>query len=264
MEVVMMRMRCAAWALLFLVAVVPAQATWIEPFISEIHYDNVGADRDEFVAVSVPGGIDLAGWQLVLYNGFNGMSYYSEALSGTGSGAGLSEFHWFIQRIQNGPDAVALISSFGDVVDFVAYEQIVTALNGPAVGSTARLLPVAQASDSPVGWSLQRGGDSSNWFWALAEATPGRVNTVLAARSTNDVPEAPVVALWLTGLVAWLLITFWPRSGFDYVNAGRRVDSNVEPTLGRASGRCGTQFVYAGEEWHEAKPRFFVLSRAKR
>ena len=33
-----MRMRCAAWALLFSVAVVPAQATWIEPFISEIHY----------------------------------------------------------------------------------------------------------------------------------------------------------------------------------------------------------------------------------
>ena len=130
------------------------------------------------------------------------MSYYPEAFSGTGSGAGLSEFHGFIQRIQNGPDAVALISSFGDVVDFIAYEQVVTALNGPAVGATARLLPVTQASDSPAGWSLQRGGDSSNWFWALAESTPGRVNKVLAARSTNYVPEAPVVALWLTGLVA--------------------------------------------------------------
>ena len=41
-------------------------------FISEIHYDNVGADAGEAVEVFGPAGTDLTGWSIVLYNGANG------------------------------------------------------------------------------------------------------------------------------------------------------------------------------------------------
>ena len=43
--------------------------------ISEIHYDNAGADTGEAVEVTGPAGVDLAGWSLVLYNGSGGAVY---------------------------------------------------------------------------------------------------------------------------------------------------------------------------------------------
>ncbi|MGH7673341.1 MAG: hypothetical protein ACREMC_10630, partial [Gemmatimonadales bacterium] len=37
--------------------------------ISEIHYDNTGADAGEAIEISGPAGADLTGWRIVLYNG---------------------------------------------------------------------------------------------------------------------------------------------------------------------------------------------------
>ena len=45
------------------------------PFISEIHYDNTGADVGEFVEVQFPAGTSSAGWKVVLYNGSGGAVY---------------------------------------------------------------------------------------------------------------------------------------------------------------------------------------------
>ena len=51
-------------------------------FINEIHYDNVGVDTGEAVEIAAAAGTDLTGWTLVFYNGFDGMVYRTEPLSG--------------------------------------------------------------------------------------------------------------------------------------------------------------------------------------
>ena len=45
------------------------------PFISEIHYDDVSTDVDEFVEVEFPAGTSSGGWKVVLYNGNGGAAY---------------------------------------------------------------------------------------------------------------------------------------------------------------------------------------------
>ena len=52
-------------------------------FINEIHYDNTGGDTGEAIEVAAPAGTDLNGCRLVLYNGANGLTYGTIALSGT-------------------------------------------------------------------------------------------------------------------------------------------------------------------------------------
>jgi hypothetical protein len=82
----------------------------IQPFISEIHYDNDGSDRGEFIAVTAAAGVDLFGWQLVLYNGATGGAYESVDLTGTVMPSQpWGELAWSVAGLQNGPDAVALV-----------------------------------------------------------------------------------------------------------------------------------------------------------
>ena len=81
-------LRSASLTLLLFAFMLPARATWVSPFISEIHYDNVGADVNELIAVTGPAALDLSGWQLVLYNGANGRPYDSVPLAGGFGGAG--------------------------------------------------------------------------------------------------------------------------------------------------------------------------------
>ena len=52
------------------------------PWINELHYDNNGGDVGEFVEVAGPAGLDLAGYQLVAYNGSGGALYATAPLSG--------------------------------------------------------------------------------------------------------------------------------------------------------------------------------------
>ncbi len=59
----------AVVAMTGLVSVPAAAAEEFTPFISEIHYDNVGADQGEAVEIEAPAGFDLTGWKIVRYNG---------------------------------------------------------------------------------------------------------------------------------------------------------------------------------------------------
>ena len=67
----------------------PASAAPGDPFISELHYDNAGADTGEAVEIEAPVGFDLTGWQIVLYNGNGGGSYHTATLSGVVPAAGV-------------------------------------------------------------------------------------------------------------------------------------------------------------------------------
>ena len=137
-----------------------AQPTLIaegDTFISEIHYDNVGADADEAIEVQAPVGTDLTGWTLVLYNGSNNGPYGTDALPTPVPDAGVVVVDYPANGIQNGaPDGVALVDASGAVVEFLSYEGELTASSGPALGLTSTDIGVAETSSNPLGQSLQR------------------------------------------------------------------------------------------------------------
>jgi hypothetical protein len=204
----MASIRLAPLALLLLVCTLPARANWISPFISELHYDNAGSDVGEFVAVGGPPGLDLSGWQIVLYNGSNGSPYDALPLSGMlGAGNGLAEMYRTVGGMQNGPDAVALISAADAVIDFVAYEGAVVATDGLAAGMTARDLPIAEGSATPVGSSLQRVGSLADWTWSTGPASPGMVNVGLVPPAQGRVPIVASWLVWFSGLLGLVLAT---------------------------------------------------------
>ncbi|TCB90720.1 ExeM/NucH family extracellular endonuclease [Micromonospora zingiberis] len=132
----------------------PASAT---PFISEIHYDNVGTDVGEAIEIEAPVGFDLSGWQIVLYNGGNGAAYHTRTLTGTVPAAGVVVAEYPVNGIQNGdPDGVALVSPSSTVAEFITYGGTFTAVGGPANGLTGTDIGVKESSSTPIGHSLQK------------------------------------------------------------------------------------------------------------
>ena len=153
--------------------------------INEFHYDDVGDDVDEFIEVRVNAGEDISTLSLDLYNGNNGQSYGTYAVSsGTMTSDGTYDY-WVVQTpgIQNGPDAIAL--SDGDIViEFLGYEGDVTATDGPAAGMTSTDIGVEEVR-VPEGESLQREDDGS---WSgPRDATAGAAN--------NSVPPPSIDTL---------------------------------------------------------------------
>ena len=62
-------------------------ASPVNAWINELHYDNDGTDEDEFVEIAVPSGFsDFANLQIVHYNGNGGGSIVS--VDGTGLSQG--------------------------------------------------------------------------------------------------------------------------------------------------------------------------------
>ncbi len=156
-------MLCCALAL-GIAAALPAQA---EVFVNEIHYDNLGADVGEAIEVVGSAGESLAGYQLVLYNGSNGQSYSTTTLpegnlATCGGQVRFAVATYPQDGVQNGsPDGIALVDPQGGVVQFLSYEGTMTASNGPAAGMTSTDIGVEQANSTPIGLSLQLGGEGN-------------------------------------------------------------------------------------------------------
>ncbi len=136
-------------------------------FINEIHYDNSGTDVGEAVEIAGTAGTSLAGWSLVFYNGGNGQSYATVALSGVigdqDDGYGTLSFAGPAGGIQNGaPDGIALVSPTG-VVQFLSYEGAFVATNGPALGLMSTDIGVAEEPAPGAGFSLQLVGTGSSY-----------------------------------------------------------------------------------------------------
>ncbi|MDH4100748.1 MAG: PEP-CTERM sorting domain-containing protein [Nitrospirota bacterium] len=182
-------------------------------FINEIHYDNAGTDVGEAVEIAGPAGFDLTGWSLVLYNGGNGLSYNTRALSGAilNQQNGFGTLSFSIAGIQNGaPDGLALVDSGATVIQFLSYEGIFTALNGPANGMTSVDIGVSESGLDAAGKSLQLIGGgrySEDFFWSVsASSSFGSVNTNQRFVASAPVPEPSTMLLFaggVVGLVAW-------------------------------------------------------------
>ncbi|HEX3478734.1 MAG TPA: DNA/RNA non-specific endonuclease [Kofleriaceae bacterium] len=159
---------------------------------AEIHYDNVGTDAGEAIEVSGPAGADVTGWQVILYNGTGGASYDTKPLSGpipaTCGDRGVLVINYPVNGIQNGsPDGMALIDASGAVVEFLSYEGVFAATNGPANGLTSTDIGASENGTESIGGSLQRSADGT---W-----TKATTNTFGACNDNGGTtPPPPVVA----------------------------------------------------------------------
>ncbi len=165
----------------------PVSAATDVPFISEIHYDNAGADTGEAIEIQAPVGYDLSGWKIYLYNGTGGVTYNpTTTLSGVVPSSGVVVTEYPVNGLQNGdPDGVALVQPDGTVSEFISYEGTFTATNGPAAGRLSVDIGVAQTGSSPAGHSLQK--IDGKWTGPAANSF-GKVNT---APATPEEPEEP-------------------------------------------------------------------------
>ncbi|GAA2648374.1 ExeM/NucH family extracellular endonuclease [Paractinoplanes durhamensis] len=183
------------------------------PFISEIHYDNVGTDAGEAIEIQAPAEFDLTGWKVVLYNGNGGAAYNTATLSGAVPAAGVVVQTYPADGIQNGaPDGVALVKPDGTVAEFLTYEGTFTATGGPAAGLAGTDIGVAETTTTPVGYSLQKIGGvwqapAQNSFGAVNSATtptdpdPTPIGCTTAVTNTIAEVQGTGTATPLTGAV---------------------------------------------------------------
>jgi 5'-nucleotidase len=159
------------------------------PFISEIHYDNAGADSGEAIEIEAPTGFDLTGWQIVLYNGNGGASYNTATLSGVVPAAGVVvQTYPAAGGIQNGsPDGVALVDATGAVSEFLTYEGTFAATNGPAAGTSGVDIGVAEGDTTTAADSLQKIDGS----WKAPAANSFGVRNAAAPDPDPDPEPAP-------------------------------------------------------------------------
>jgi hypothetical protein len=153
-------------------------------WINEIHYDNVGAtDVNEFIEVAGLAGVNLASYELYLYNGNGGGNYDVIPLSGIipNQNNGFGALSFPAPGLQNGaPDGIALFGN-GTVIQFLSYEGVFTAVGGPANGLLSTDIGVFESNTTQIGQSVQLSGTGTvynNFVWnAPATATPGTINT---------------------------------------------------------------------------------------
>lgn len=142
-------------------------ATLINLFINEIHYDNIGADSNEFIELAGTAGIELKGWAVYLYNGYNGEVYshyvFNDSLILTNQSNGFGFINLYFGTIQNGPDGIALVDPDNSVVQFISYEGAFIATNGLAIGQESIRIGVAETNTTSLSYSLQLGGSGHKY-----------------------------------------------------------------------------------------------------
>lgn len=228
-----------------------------DPWINELHYDNSGGDKNEFVEVAGPAGLDLSGWELLGYNGSGGDVYGSKSLSGVlpDQGGCIGTTKVKFRGLQNGsPDGIALVDPSGVVVEFLSYEGTFTAQSGPASGLTSVDIGVSESSSTPVGDSLQRGGVGSgpaDFFWQAAQVdTPGQPNTGQTFTGGCGGPSPPPAPTGLSAVAGDGHVDLaWDPSGSPDVvghNLYRSVTSGSGYVVLNSTPLTGTAYADAG------------------
>ncbi|XP_058113670.1 uncharacterized protein LOC131256700 isoform X2 [Magnolia sinica] len=159
-------------------------------WINEFHYNNKGKDYNEFVEILVGPSTSAAALELVLYNGANGKMYKSLPLADerafTAATVGNSGFliYTAFVPLQNGPgDGIALISGTEDgsdreVVQFLSYDGVVKAIDGPAKGTVSVDIKVHETAGSSQCDSVGLTGRIGKFKWGtfIDGASPGKLN----------------------------------------------------------------------------------------
>jgi Chaperone of endosialidase/GEVED domain len=175
--------------------------------ISEIDYDNAGADNNEKIELYGINGTNLTGWKLILYNGANGVAYNTLDLTGnipfTCGGADGASYGVKVisytgpDAIQNGsPDGVALVNASSVVVEFLSYEGTFTAVGGPANGMLSIDIAPGFADSNTQEGSFER---HANTTWTFVTTnTFGVCNTGLIIGSICSASLFPVSGIFST------------------------------------------------------------------
>lgn len=224
----------------------------VTPFINEFHYDNAGTDTNEFIEIAGSAGTNLSGWALVLYNGGNGQSYSTINLSGTFADMqnGMGVLSFAATGIQNGsPDGIALVNvATGQVVEFISYEGVMTATNGPAAGMTS--VDVGAGVEEPGdanGTSISRvgigGQDNFTWQVVTGGDTAGAINTGQTFTPVVSVGDATVAEGDNGTSLITFTVTRTTADGAATVDwstqdpiPGNGTDANAGEDYGRANG----------------------------
>ena len=129
-------------------------------FVNELHYDNVGLDSLEGIEIASVVGVDLSCYNVYLINGYNGNYYATIVLDSVqySESCGIEFRQYLKSSIQNGSSTEGdglLLYNLCDssVVQFISYEGVVVANNGPFVGAVSQDIGVFQNSDA-LGRSL--------------------------------------------------------------------------------------------------------------
>jgi endonuclease I len=226
--------------------------------INEIHYDNSGQDEGEGIEIAGPAGLDLSGWQLILYNGSNGQVYHEETLSGTipDQQAGFGTLSFFIPHIQNGsPDGIALVDATGTLVQLLSYEGVFVAADGPAHGIQSTEIGVRETGATQAGQSLQLSGTGhqyADFSWQgdrpqtfgqvnpqqrFADATPENQPIETSCPSQIDIVEGTpthfqVTAIDPDGMIGVIAVIGQPLPGITLTDTAL---STTEGTEARAT-----------------------------
>ncbi len=157
---------------LIILASVLLNTAQAQVIFSEIHYDNSGADINERIEILGPVGTDLSGWSVELYvlTSTDAELYATIPLSGTipdlcTMGAfnhGVIVFNH--PGINNGPFAgMALIDNLNNVVEFLSYEGVISAVDGHAAGMTSVNIPVFENGSGTSDGSIIRNSTGNSW-----------------------------------------------------------------------------------------------------
>ncbi|HIP48503.1 MAG TPA: hypothetical protein EYG92_06005, partial [Lutibacter sp.] len=230
----------------------------LEVFINEFHYDNTGADTNEFIEIAGPAGTDLTDWAIWKYNGNNSQAYgdgeyllqdsgASVLIDDEGNGFGALVFD--VGSLQNGsPDGFALVDNNGNVVQFLSYEGSFTAANQVAAGMMSEDVGVFEPNSTPIGESLQLSGTGSfyagfTWNAPLPE-TPGSLNVGQTIEAIVPSPPYEIV-LEADGTITIPATTFInsidEACGYT-VGAGTEVTASLETGFAGGNGFSGNMF----------------------
>lgn len=154
-------------------------------WINEFHYDDPGADVNEFVEVVFQNYVDykLSDFTIELYDGSNGEVYASETLNNLIEGtteSGFTFFTWAYAGIMDNAAGISL--SYEDsVIQLLSYEGTFTAVDGTAASISSVDIGFEEpCSNAVVGkYSLQLKGQGLTYdafSWCDPFSTPGEPN----------------------------------------------------------------------------------------
>lgn len=180
--------------------------------ITEIDYDQPGADNAEFIEFSFPPGADLSDYRVTLYAGSNGKLYDEFTLDDTNvtctSGLGIQFCIWDPPGNNNINSATAGISLYQistmTLIEFISYGGSFTASEGDADGQTSTDIGSTESNSTSAGMSLQRNEGLDTWF-GPSSSSPGAANVspnlpiVLVSFDAKIMEERSAVKLnWVT------------------------------------------------------------------
>ncbi|MEM7163148.1 MAG: lamin tail domain-containing protein [Bacteroidota bacterium] len=227
-----------------------------EAFINEFHYDNQGADEDEFVEVAMTAGADPTEIEIFLYNGSNGTTYANITLSPGEfvSSDGIYDYYlWNPSSVQNGaPDGIALIcNSPQGLVEFLSYEGTLVATDGPASGETSIDVGVSETSSTPAGSSIALNPSTGLWE-LISDDSPGMANS--GSNSTCGITSFGPVSISCVNETAGLdeVLLEIPYEGMDaavsVINMSAGMLSGDDPSTVN-NGMVSIQGLFEGDSY---------------